>query len=149
MRNLLERLQQLGGNVFDHSIVLLITVLDSLGAIICLLGALSPRMRLYPKWHTVGLFACIVGLFAQVGINLEFLLADGSNPYVSLGLQPFKDLGIDIIAFTYAGRGILSWLDKDKPSASAAPQPVKAKTTVKPAVTKPVTRKPTTRKVTK
>jgi hypothetical protein len=132
--------------VFDHSIVLLITVLNSLGAVICLLGALSPRMRLYPKWHTVGLFACIVGLFAQVGINLEFLLADGSNPYVSLGLQSFKDLGIDIIAFTYAGRGILSWLDKDKPAAS---QPVKAKTTVKPAVTKPVTRKPTTRKVTK
>lgn len=132
--------------MFDHSIVLLVTVLDCLGAVICLLGALSPRMRLYPKWHTVGLFACIVGLFAQVGINLEFLLANGTNPYVSLGLQPFKDIGIDIIAFTYAGRGILSWLDKDKP---AAPQPVKAKTTVKPAVTKPVTRKPTTRKVTK
>jgi hypothetical protein len=103
-------------------------------------------MRLYPKWHTVGLFACIVGLFAQVGINLEFLLTDGANPYVSLGLQPFKDLGIDVIAFTYAGRGILAWLDKDKP---AAPQPVKVKTTVKPAVTKPVTRKPTTKKVTK
>ena len=132
--------------MFEHSIVLLITVLDSLGAVICLLGALSPRMRLYPKWHTVGLFACIVGLFAQVGINLEFLLANGSNPYVSLGLQPFKDIGIDIIAFTYTGRGILAWLDKEKP---AAPQPVKAKTTVKPAVTKPVTRKSTTRKVTK
>jgi hypothetical protein len=132
--------------VFDHSIVLLITVLNSLGAVICLLGALSPRMRLYPKWHTVGLFACIVGLFAQVGINLEFLLADGSSPYAHLGLQPFKDIGIDIIAFTYAGRGILAWLDKDK---SAAPQPVKAKTTVKPVVTKPVTRKSTTGKVTK
>jgi len=149
VRNLLESLLQqlqLGGSVFEHSIVLLITVLDSLGAVICLLGALSPRMRLYPKWHTVGLFACIVGLFAQVGINLEFLLANGSNPYVSLGLQPFKDIGIDIIAFTYTGRGILAWLDKEKP---AAPQPVKAKTTVKPAVTKPVTRKSTTRKVTK
>ena len=132
--------------MFDHSIVLLITVLDSLGAVICLLGALSPRMRLYPKWHTVGLFSCIVGLFTQVGINLEFLLADGSNPYVSLGLQPFKDIGIDIIAFTYAGRGILSWLDKDKPAIAA---PVKAKTMVKPSVTKPVTRKPTTRKVSK
>jgi hypothetical protein len=132
--------------VFDHSIVLLVTILDSLGAVICLLGALSPRMRLYPKWHTVGLFSCIVGLFAQVGINLEFLLADGSNPYVSLGLQPFKDIGIDIIAFTYAGRGILAWLDKDKPAIAA---PVKVKTTVKPEVTKPVTRKPTTRKVTK
>jgi hypothetical protein len=132
--------------VFDHSIVLLITVLDCLGAIICLLGALSPRMRLYPKWHTIGLFACIVGLFAQVGINLEFLLADGSSPYAHLGLQPFKDLGIDIIAFTYAGRGILSWLDKDKPASAT---PVKAKTTVKSAVTKPVTRKPSTRKVTK
>lgn len=146
MRNLLESLQQLGGSVFDHSIVLLITVLDCLGAAICLLGALSPRMRLYPKWHTVGLFACIVGLFAQVGINLEFLLADGSSPYTHLGLQPFKDLGIDIIAFTYAGRGILSWLDKGKPASAT---PVKAKTTVKPAVTKPVTRKPSTRKVTK
>ena len=145
MRNLLENLfqqLQLGGSVFDHSIVLLITVLDSLGAVICLLGALSPRMRLYPKWHTVG-------LFAQIGINLEFLLADGSNPYVSLGLQPFKDIGIDVIAFTYAGRGILAWLDKDKSAAPAAPQPVKAKTTVKPAVTKPVTRKSTTGKVTK
>ncbi len=152
MRNLLENLfqqLQLGGSVFDHSIVLLITVLDCLGAVICLLGALSPRMRLYPKWHTIGLFSCIVGLFAQVGINLEFLLANGSNPYVSLGLQPFKDIGIDVIAFTYAGRGILAWLDKDKSAAPAAPQPVKAKTTVKPAVTKPVTRKSTTRKVSK
>ncbi len=135
--------------MFDHSIVLLITILDCLGAIICLLGALSPRMRLYPKWHTVGLFFCIVGLFAQVGINLEFLLTDGANPYVSLGLQPFKDLGIDVIAFTYAGRGILSWLDKDKQPGLAAATPVKAKTTTKPAVTKPVARKPNARKVTK
>lgn len=135
--------------MFDHSIVLLITILDCLGAIICLLGALSPRMRLYPKWHTVGLFFCIVGLFAQVGINLEFLLTDGANPYVSLGLQPFKDLGIDIIAFTYAGRGILSWLDKNKQPGLAAATPVKAKTTTKPAVTKPVARKSNARKVTK
>ena len=135
--------------MFDHSIVLLITVLDCLGAIICLLGALSPRMRLYPKWHTVGLFSCIVGLFAQVGINLEFLLTDGANPYVSLGLQPFKDLGIDVIAFTYAGRGILAWLDKDKQPGLVAATPVKAKTTTKPAVTKPVARKPNARKVTK
>ncbi len=98
----------------EHSIVLLMTTLNFMGAMICFAGALSPRMRTFPKWHTIGLLACLIGLLAQVGINLEFLLAEGPSPYAHIGLQPFKDLGIDIIAFTYGGRGILMWLDSRK-----------------------------------
>ena len=135
--------------MFDHSIVLLITVFDCIGAIICLLGALSPRMRLYPKWHTIGLFACIVGLFAQVGINLEFLLAGGTHPYINLGLQPFKDIGIDIIAMTYAGRGILAWLDKSSTGAIATQTAIKAAKPASSPKPRTTTRKSTTVKVTK
>lgn len=98
----------------EHSIVLLMTTLNFMGAMICFAGALSPRMRTFPKWHTIGLLACLIGLLAQVGINLEFLLAEGPSPYTHIGLQPFKDLGIDIIAFTYGSRGILMWLDSRK-----------------------------------
>jgi hypothetical protein len=128
---------------------LLITVLDVIGAIILFLGALSPRMRLYPAWHRIGLLAAVVGLFAQAGRNIEYMFTGISPNDADLPLWALKDLGIDIIAYTYAGRGILSWLDKDKQPGLAAATPVKAKTTTKPAVTKPVARKPNARKVTK
>lgn len=113
---------------------LLITVLDVIGAIILFLGALSPRMRLYPSWHRIGLLAAVIGLFAQAGRNIEYMFTGVSPSDADLPLWALKDLGIDIIAYTYAGIGIMKWLDSRKQSeppkklvrkAPAKPTPVK------------------------
>lgn len=101
---------------------LLITVLDVIGAIILFLGALSPRMRLYPAWHRIGLLAAVVGLFAQAGRNIEYMFTGISPSDADLPLWALKDLGIDIIAYTYAGIGIMKWLDSRKqPEPPAKP----------------------------
>jgi len=101
---------------------LLVTVLDVIGAIILFLGALSPRMRLYPAWHRIGLLAAVVGLFAQAGRNIEYMFTGISPSDADLPLWALKDLGIDIIAYTYAGLGVMRWLDSRKqPEIPAVP----------------------------
>jgi hypothetical protein len=109
-----------------------LTVTNTVAALIIFFGALSDRMRLYPKWHKAGLILAAAGLAAQAVRNVQFLATGVSPSDADLPLWVLKDLGICIIAFFYLAHGLQShFAPKATPAALVRKRTVTSNTNSK------------------
>lgn len=87
--------------MFDIVFISIVTVFDIAGAVIIAAGMLRDKWRLFPVWHRVGLVFAAIGLTAQAGRNISFLITGVSAQDTDLPLWAFKDLAIATVAITY------------------------------------------------
>ena len=105
-----------------------VTVFDLCGAAIIAAGLAKDRWRTFPVWHRFGLAIGAIGLTAQAGRNIQFLVTGVSATDADLPLWAFKDLAIATIAIGYACIAYAAWkATKDAPVRARVKAPVKAK----------------------
>jgi hypothetical protein len=99
-----------------------LTIVDTIGMIIIFCGLCSERLRTFPMWHKVGMILIIVGMLDQICRNVSFFMTGISPSDAALPIWAFKDIGVDLIAMTYAVIALERFIDSNK----TPPPPPKA-----------------------
>jgi hypothetical protein len=91
-----------------------LTIVDTIGMIIIFCGLCSERLRTFPIWHKVGMILIIVGMLDQICRNVSFFMTGISPSDATLPIWAFKDIGVDLIAMTYAVIALERFIDSNK-----------------------------------
>ena len=108
--------------LLSKSLLIVLLCFDIISVLIILVGALSPRLSLYPVWHRIGLFLCMLGLLGQIGAIFEYFFTDNPRVFIEMPIAALKDIGIGVLGLTWAGRRFIAWLDKDEKKVVKKPR---------------------------